>query len=662
MQSTLFLIPGEEASPSKEQKETMAVPTHVRHPLAPLTPEEIAAAVSIVRADPACSEQIRFVMVKLHEPAPEAALFYKPGDVVPREVFLSLLDKAEGAAYEAIVNLTEERVSSWKRVEGQPGFILEEFLACEDAIKADPRFREALARRGITDLARVYIDPWSAGHYGDPEEDAHRVLRTTVQYLLDPANREENTSAHPVAGLQAILDLNTMQVIRVDDFGIIPIPQPQANYLPKDVGPLRTDLKPLEITQPEGASFTVKDGYRVNWQKWEFLVGFSPREGLILYHIAYDGRPLFRSVRLAEMVVPYGDSSWSHNRQNAFDVGEYGVGWLANSLELGCDCLGLIHYFDAHMTENDGSVRTLPNAVCMHEEDDGILWKHARYRTGHVEVRRSRRLVVSFIASVGIYEYGFFWYFRQDGSLEMDIKLTGIMNTGAVPPGVKPAYGTLLNQDGLYAPNHQHFFCFRLEPMIDGLQNSVVETNTVPEEQETPFGNAFKLVTSRLATEEEAQRDINPLSARRWKFINPNVLNPMNGDPVGYELVPHENVLPFARPNSSFMKRAGFVTHHLWVTPYQPAEQYPAGDYPNQHPGGAGLPAWTRANRPIENTLLTAWFTVGVNHIARPEDWPVMPVAHAGFLLRPNNFFGSNPALDVPPAHAAHDESSEHHV
>src|SRR5260370_4745696 len=240
----------------------MVVPTHVRHPLAALKPEEMAAAVSIVGAGIPVDEQIRFVMVKLHEPAPEAALFYKPGDVVPREVFLSLLDKAVGAAYEAIVNLTEERVSSWKRVEGQPGFILEEFLACEDAIKADPRFQEALARRGITDLARVHIDPWSAGHYGDPEEDAHRVLRTTVQYLLDPANREENTSAHPVARLQAILDLNTMQVIRVDDFGAIPIPQPQANYLPKDVGPLPTHLKPLQFTHPESASLTLKHGYR----------------------------------------------------------------------------------------------------------------------------------------------------------------------------------------------------------------------------------------------------------------------------------------------------------------------------------------------------------------------------------------------------------------
>lgn len=639
--------------------------TATRHPLAPLTPGEIAAAVAILRANQARSEHFRFVMVRLHEPSPEMVASYKPGDTFPREVFVVLLDKTpgQGAAYEAVVSLREERVASWKRiVDGQPSLTFEEFFASEDAIKADPRFQQALARRGITDLARVRVDPWSAGNYGDPEEDSRRVLRATVHYQLDAGDMEENTYAHPIAGLHAVLDLNTLQVVRVDDFGIVPIPQQPGNYLPKDVGPQRSDLKPLEITQSEGPSFSVEDDYRVRWQKWEFMVGFSPREGLILYHIFYDGRPLFRSLRLAEMVVPYGDPSPSHSRQNAFDVGEYGVGWLANSLELGCDCLGVIHYFDAHMTENDGSPRTIKNAVCMHEEDDGILWKHWNYRTDHAEVRRSRRLVVSFIASVGIYEYGFFWYFRQDGSIEMDVKLTGIMNIGAMPPGVKPAHGVLLNQDGLYAPHHQHFFCFRLEPMIDGLQNSVIETNTVSEEQETPFGNAFKVVATVLRSEGEARRDANPLSARRWRFINPNVRNPASGEPVGYELVPHDNVLPFARPDSSFMRRAAFATHHLWVTPYDRAEQFPAGDYPNQHPGGAGLPAWTRANRSIENTVLTAWYTVGVNHIARPEDWPVMPVAHAGFMMRPNNFFASNPALDVPAMHNGHDASCEHHV
>ncbi len=621
------------------------------HPLEPLTPDEIDAAVAILRAGPAGSPQMRFVMGKLLEPAPEAVFSYQPGDSVPRSAFFVLLDKTDGKGdtYEAIVNLSEGRLQSWTRKEGvQPSIMFEEFFACEDAIKADPRFQEALAKRGITDLARVRIDPWSAGNYGRPEESARRILRTTVHYQMNADDPEENTYAHPVAGLHAVLDLNTMEVIRIDDFGVVPMPQETGNYLPKDIPHLRDDLKPIEITQPEGTSFAV-DGYHVSWQKWDFRIGFSPREGLVLHDVRYDGRPLFRSLRLAEMVVPYGDPGQDHCFQNAFDVGEYGVGWLANSLELGCDCVGVIRYFDAHMTENDGSARTIKNAICMHEEDDGLLWKHWNYRTDTVDRRRSRRLVVSFIATIGIYEYGFYWYLRQDASIEMDVKLTGIMNIGAVGPGVIPEYGELLTSDGLYAPIHQHTFCFRIEPMIDGLRNSVVELDTVAEERDTPYGNAFKVVERVLATEQEAMRDVDLNAARTWKIINPAMRNPRNGKPVGYQLLPHTNVLPFARPGSSIASRATFTQHHLWITPYDAAEQYPAGDYPNQHPGGAGLPAWTVANRPLEDALLTLWYNVNVQHNPRVEDWPVMPVAHAGFMLRPHNFFTSNPSLDVPP-------------
>jgi primary-amine oxidase len=452
-----------------------------------------------------------------------------------------------------------------------------------------------------------------------------------------------------------------MEILRLDDFGAVPIPQQAGNYLPKDVETLRTDLKPIEITQSQGPSFTVEDGYRVRWQKFEFIVDFSPREGLILRRVFYDGRPLFRSLRLAEMVVPYGDPSPDHRFQNAFDVGEYGVGWLANSLELGCDCKGVIHYLDAHMTENDGSVRTIKHAVCMHEEDDGILWKHWNYRTDHTEVRRSRRLVVSFIATVGIYEYGFFWYFRQDGSVEVDVKLTGVMNIGAVPPGVTPEYGELLNTGGLYAPIHQHFFCFRVEPMIDGLSNSVVETNAIaePDREKNRWGNAFKAVSTLLRTEAEAQRDMVP--DRTWKIINPNVRNPVNGGVVGYEICPGVSAGSrlLATPDSSIFQRAAFARHHLWITSTHPEEKFPAGNYPNQHPGAAGLPAWTEANRSIENTALSVWYTVGVMHIPRLEDWPVMPVKHAGFMMRPFNFFAGNPGLDVPPEEY-HEDSCEH--
>src|SRR4030095_2002441 len=94
-----------------------------------------------------------------------------------------------------------------------------------------------------------------------------------------------------------------------------------------------------------------------------------------------------------------------------FDEGEYGIGMLANSLALGCDCLGEIRYLDAIVADAQGTPVTLENAICLHEEDFGILWKHTNFRTGQVEVRRSRRLVGSSIATVGKYEYGFLLYF-----------------------------------------------------------------------------------------------------------------------------------------------------------------------------------------------------------------------------------------------------------
>jgi primary-amine oxidase len=348
------------------------------------------------------------------------------------------------------------------------------------------------------------------------------------------------------------------------------------------------------------------------------------------------------------MVVPYGDPGVSHYRKTAFDIGEYGIGVLANSLELGCDCLGDIRYFDALVTDGNGDPVRLANAICLHEEDYGLLWKHADWRADHTEVRRARRLVISFIATIDNYEYGFFWYLYQDGTIEFEVKLTGIMSAGAVQPGAKPKYGQIVAPE-VYAPIHQHIFCMRLDMMVDGPGNSVYEVHSEaePPGPENPYGNAFFAMARLLATEAEAQRIIDPLSGRYWKVANPASRNRI-GEPVAYKLMPGENTLPFVHPESSIMKRAGFARNHLWVTPYHPQERYPAGDYPNQHAGGAGLPEWTQSNRPIENTDLVVWYTMNAHHVPRVEDWPVMPVTRIGFALKPSGFFDRNPALDVP--------------
>ncbi len=625
----------------------------VRHPLNPLTADEITAAIGILHADARYQQlgsRVRLITLALHEPPKDVVLAFAPGDHVERAALVILLDNAAVGTYEVVVSITGGAVRTWRHVPGvQPALLVGEEMECERVVKEHPDFQAALRRRGIADLEQVQVDPWPPGNFGPDEDPTRRLARAVAFVQTGP---DDNGYARPIQGVVGLVDLNTMTVLRIDDHGVVPVPTAPGNFTPDAVGALRTDLKPLAITQPDGPSFTVQ-GYEVSWQKWRFRVGFTPREGLVLYQVGYEDqgrvRPILYRAALSEMVVPYGDPSPQHYFKNAFDGGENGVGSAATPLTLGCDCLGEIYYFDAVLADSHGNPVPLPHAICMHEEDDGVLWRHIEWRSGQGEVRRSRRLVVSSFSAIGNYDYGFFWYFYQDGSIQYEVKLTGVLATGAVMPGETPRHGTLVAPQ-LNAMAHQHFFNVRLDMDVDGVANAVHEVHTepMPPGPENPYGNAFVAKRTPLATEAQAQRVIDPFSARSWEVVNPSARNSL-GQPVGYRLVPGENVLPFSQPDASILKRAGFITRHLWVTAYDPAEMYAAGDYPYQHPGGAGLPAWTQANRALENRDVVLWYTFGHHHLPRPEEWPVMPVARIGFMLKPVGFFERNPALDVPP-------------
>ena len=623
----------------------------VSHPLDPLTAEEIAEASAILKSQRDLGPRTRFETVVLREPEKSVALKHRPGEPIRREAFLVVLDNDAEATYEAVVSLNERRVVSWEHVPGvQPRVMFDEFVECEAAVRADARFRAAIKKRGITDPSLVMVDPWSAGNYGYEDEEGRRLVLCRNFARSSPT---DNGYARPIEGVTAVVDLNSMEVVRVDDYGVTLLPPEPGNYGAEFVGKFREDLKPLEITQPEGPSFQV-DGWKVIWQKWHLRVGFTPREGLVIHTVGYEDqdrvRPILHRAALSDMVVPYGEPGKDHYRKNAFDAGEYGIGSLTNSLTLGCDCLGEIYYFDAALNTGNGEAFTIPNAVCMHEEDYGILWKHTDWRIGQTEVRRSRRLVISSVATVGNYEYGFFWYFYQDGTIQMEVKLTGIINTAGIAEGETPKYGTIVAPQ-LNAHIHQHFFNFRLDMNVDGEQNSVFEVNTVaaPPGPDNPHGNAFYAQKTLLGTEHEAQRIIDPMSGRYWLVSNTSAKNAL-GQPVSYKLMPGENILPFAHPDASIIKRAGFMTKHLWVTPYRRDEISATGPYPNQHPGGAGLPEYTRNNRNVTDTDVVLWYTLGYHHVPRPEDWPISPVAYCGFSLKPVGFFDTNPVLDVPPS------------
>jgi len=622
------------------------------HPLDMLSAEEVTRAIEVLRAGGHLGDGARVVHVVLDEPEKAVAAAHQPGAPADRSVRILVVPGPGLELLEAVVSVTDGEVRAVETHEGmRPALMFGESLEAILKLPEHPDWVAALKRRGIEDPEQVQIDPWPAGNFGLDLEEGRRISRC-IAFQRDIST--DNGYARPIEGLVAFFDMGAGEVIEVQDFGPVPLPPERGNYQPKDVGALRDDLRPLDITQADGASFTV-DGNQVCWQRWSFRVGFDPYEGLVLHTIGYEDagrvRPLLHRASISEMVVPYGDPGPMHGWKNAFDAGEWGLGRMANSLTLGCDCLGVIHYFDGVLANEQGEPYVVENAICMHEEDYGILWKHHDLQGDTSEVRRSRRLVVSLIATVGNYEYGFYWYFYQDGSLQLEVKLTGIVSTMAIPPGEQPEFANVI-APGLAAPHHQHLFNARLDFDVDGTTNSVyeVEAEPVPAGTDAPLGNAFRERATLLATELAARRSTHAATSRHWRIVNPGSTNRL-GAPVAYRLVPTVSTpTMLAQPESSVGQRAGFARHNLWVTPFQRDERRAAGEFPNQHAGGDGLPRWTSADRPIEGRDIVCWYSFGVTHFVRPEDWPVMPVEYTGFLLSPFGFFDRNPALDVAPS------------
>ena len=636
--------------------------TTAAHPLEPLTGDEIAAASTLLRKGKDLGTSARFVFVTLKEPTKSELLAWSPDSApLPREAHLVVYERGERTTYEAVVSLTDQSVVSWEPIPGvQAPIMAEEFIACEEIVQADPRWQEAMRKRGVTDFSLTMVDPWASSWTGPDDDAANRRIARPLTFVRSAPG--ENGYARPVEGLICEVDLDAREVLEVIDHGVVPLPPAPGNYEEPwlfesgNVPPVerfREDLKPIEITQPEGPSFTV-DGHAVSWQKWQVRIGFTPREGLVLHQVSYAGRSIVHRASLVEMYVPYGDPAPTHRFKNVFDQGEYGVGWLANSLVLGCDCVGHIHYFDGVVNDNDGGSVVIPNAICMHEEDAGIGWKHMDFRTEATQVRRRRRLVISSVATVGNYEYGYFWYLYTDGTIEYEIKLTGVISTGAIAEGETPRHGTLV-APGLYGPHHPHFFCVRLDMAVDGAKNTVVEIDSVPSAPgpHNLHGNAWETRRTVLANEQEARRDIDTGRARYWKIESAERKSAL-GAPTSYALMPGSNVSPIYSPDAVYAKRAGFTEHQLWVTAYDPTQRFAAGDYPYQQQVSTGLPEFGKGERSLEGTDVVVWYTIGAHHVVRPEDWPVMPVSTVGFMLRPNGFFDGNPALDYPPSAHCH--------
>jgi primary-amine oxidase len=649
------------------------------HPLDPLSPGEIERVRDVIIAATELSERSRFVEISLDEPS-KAEL--RTDDIPERRGSVVVRDKQKEETYEGIVSLDDGTVVTWDYLpDAQPRMIGEEFVEVENVVTSHESFREAVRKRGADpDLA--IVTAWSAGYDFVPEDiDRSRRLAHGIAWVNADADDEGATAYNrPLSGIHSWVDLDDMEVLKVIDTGVTNpdvVENMETYHYRAENRELRDDLTPYNVVQPEGPSWEI-EGREISWQKWNLRVGFNHREGLVLHDVGYEDDGEIRSIisraSFPEVATVYNDPDPDHYWKTPFDVGEYGIGRLANSLTEGCDCLGYMHYFDAVLNDPEGNPSVIENAICVHEEDHGLLWKHHDWRVGDDEVRRNRRLVVSFISTIGNYDFGFYWYFYQDGGIEAQVRLTGCNATGPTPPGeTESGYAEMVGPDHK-SMVHQHVFTARLDMDIDGTENSVrqVDLETVPHGPEgydtdphrepdrqhpNRYGQAAYANRETYRTEMEANALSNPQSGRYWEIINENVRNDATEQPVGYRLRQKngDNTAFAPQPGSSDMSRLGLADKHLWVTQHDDDELFPAGEYPNQNPGGEGLPEWVKQDRSVENEDVVVWYNLSQTHVSVPEDWPILPAKMMSFKLEPAHFFEENPAIDVPPEHEIKD-------
>ena len=611
------------------------------HPLDQLSPAEIRSATAVFKASNVVDKEIIFNTITLLEPkkAELVAHLYRNGRKPARVAQLVVIERDTGAVVEAEVDLDSKQITNVSRLEGvQPLITMEDLRGTEEIIRNDPAVIAACKGLGITDMSKVYADGWTIG-YDERFGSKVRLQQGMMYYRPTP---DSNQYAHPL-DFCPVIDTRAGKVLEIDyrrpqpgsKYERAPVPMGEHNYLPKfreEFGGYRTDMRPISTTQPKGVSFEMK-GNEISWLGWKMHIGFNYREGIVLNNVRYNDngteRPIFWRMSIAEMVVPYGEPYRPSTRKMALDVGEYGIGMMSNSLKLGCDCKGAIHYLNGVVSSHSGAPEVIQNAVCIHEEDAGLLHKHMDFRDTSTIATRGRKLLISQVFTAANYEYCIYWQFYQDGTIQPELKLTGMLNTFVLAPDEQAApWGTEVAPQ-VTAHNHQHIFSVRLNPMVDGENNTVVQSDAVSSEAplgspENYYGNAFYAKKTVYKTTDDGQANYEHSTARSWDIISSSKIHPYAKKPTCYKIISREAIQMLAKPGSIVWKRAPFARKNIWVTPYVDGQLYPAGKFVPQTDGSPNvanetLLDWMKGSKNIQNTDIVVWLTFGLTHFPRTE-------------------------------------------
>lgn len=627
------------------------------HPLNPLSADEIKQAVEIVKAAPDFKPNTRFTQIALVEPEKAKVWdFVLNGTAVdtPRQAAITMLDGKH--IVESVVDLQEKKVVSWAAIKDAHGMVLlDDFMTVQSIVTSSPEFAQALKKHGVDDPSKVVTTPLTVGYFdgkdGLRQED--RLLKV-VSYL-DVG--DGNYWAHPIENLVAVVDLEQKKIQKIEEGPVVPVPLTPRPYDGRDrVAP---SLKPLNIVEPEGKNYTIT-GDMVHWQNWDFHLRLDSRVGPILSTITYNDNGKKRQVMyqgsLGGMIVPYGDPDVGWYFKAYLDSGDYGMGTLTSSLVRGKDVPSNAVMLNETIPDYTGAPMEIPRAIAIFERYAGPEYKHQEMGKPNVSAER-RELVVRWVSTVGNYDYIFDWVFHQNGTIGIDAGATGIEAVKGVQaktmhdPSAKDdtKYGTLIDHN-IVGTTHQHIYNFRLDMDVDGTNNRMVamDPEVKPNTAGGPRTSTMQVNQYTIDTEQQAAQKFDPGTIRL--LSNTTKENRM-GNPVSYQIIPYAGGTHPVATGANFAKdewiyhRLSFMDKQLWVTRYHPNEMYPEGKFPNRSIHDEGLGKYSKDNENLNDQDNVVWMTTGTTHVARAEEWPIMPTEWVHTLLKPWNFFDETPTL-----------------
>ncbi len=629
------------------------------HPLNALTNDEITEAVSIVKAAKEFQPNTRFTEISLHEPPKDQVWDFVLSDkaiTAPRQANVVMIQ--DGHVVESVVDLAEKKVASWTPIKGAHGMVLiDDFSTVQEVINGSKEFADVLKKHGIQDTSKVITTPLTVGYFDgkDGLKQDDRLLKVVSN--LDVG--DGNYWAHPIENLVAVVDLQKKQIVKIEDGPVVPVPMNQRPFDGRD----RTapQVKPLQIIEPEGKNYTIT-GDTIHWNNWDFHLRLDSRVGPILSTVTWNDNGTKRKVMyegsLGGMIVPYGDPDVGWYFKAYLDAGDYGMGTLTSPISKGKDAPDNAVLLNETIADYTGKPVTIPQAVAIFERYAGPEFKHQEMGQPDVSAQR-RELVVRWISTVGNYDYIFDWVFHDNGTIGIDAGATGIEAVKGVKSKIMhdatakddTRYGTLIDHN-IVGTTHQHIYNFRLDIDVDGAGNSLtaMDPTVKPNIAGGPRSSTMQIDQHGIATEQEAAQKFDPGTIRL--ISNPNKENAM-GNPISYQIIPYAGGTHLVASGANFAKdewiyhRLSFMDKQLWVIRYNPDERYPEGKYPNRSAHDTGLGQYTKDNQSLDNQDLVVWITTGTTHVARAEEWPIMPTEWVHALLKPWNYFNETPSINL---------------